>query len=436
VVGAVSRATQPTRVLIVGSGAREHALAWKLAAEPGVNDVVVAPGSDGIATEARVRCEPVDSLDGAAVVALARRFAAELVVIGPEAPLAAGVVDALVAAGTPTFGPTAAAARIESSKAFCREIAEAAGIPMARGRAFARTDPSAALAYAMGLDSDGRVVVKADGLAAGKGVTVCRSLDEAAEAISAQPDGIVVEERLIGREASVIAICDGRNAVALPISRDHKRLGDGDRGPNTGGMGAYSPVPDLPENAAEGILDRFHRPVLAELARRGTPFRGALYAGLMLTPHGPRLLEFNARLGDPETQVILPRVAVPLGPILAAAARNDLGGIGPLRTLPGATVGIVLAAEGYPGTPRHGDPISGIEEVGALVFHAATARQGDGWQTAGGRVLTVVGRGHDLEAAGEAAQRAAEQISWPGMQRRHDIGLVPTSSAARAGVPA
>ena len=432
----MSRTTQPTRILIVGGGGREHALAWKLAAEPGVNEVLVAPGSDGIATEPRVRCEPIDPLDPRAVVDLARRFAAELVVVGPEAPLVAGVADALVEAGIPTFGPTAAAARVESSKAFCREIAEAAGVPMARGRAFAQTDPSAGLAYALGLSHDGRVVVKADGLAAGKGVAVCDTLDETAEAISGQPDAFVVEERLAGREASVIAICDGREALALPIARDHKRLADGDRGPNTGGMGAFSPVPDLPDDAADEILARFHRPVLAELARRGTPFRGALYAGLMLTDDGPRLLEFNARFGDPETQVILPRVAVPLGPILAAAARGEIRGAGRLPALPGATVGIVLAADGYPGTPRRGDPIFGIEDADALVFHAASTRTADGWRTDGGRVLTVVGRGADLDDARAAAEAAADRIAWPGMQRRHDIGLVPTGSAAPAGVPA
>jgi phosphoribosylamine---glycine ligase len=431
----MTRTTQPTRILIVGSGGREHALAWKLAAEPGVNEVLVAPGSDGIATEPRVRCEPVDPLDGTAVVALARRFSAELVIIGPEAPLAAGVGDALGAAGIPTFGPSAAGARIETSKAFCREIAEAAGVPMARGRAFAQTDPSAALAYAMGLDSDGRVVVKADGLAAGKGVTVCEDLDEAAEAISAQPDGIVVEERLIGREASVIAICDGRSAVPLPIARDHKRLADGDTGPNTGGMGAFSPVADLPDDAADEILDRFHRPVLAELARRGTPFRGALYAGLMLTADGPRLLEFNARFGDPETQVILPRVAVPLGPILAAAARGALGPDQRVPTLPGATVGIVLASAGYPGTPAGAERIVGLGEAagkGAMVFHAATRAAGNGWETAGGRVLTVVGRGPDVQAASEVADRAAGSVSWPGQQRRRDIGRTAAVAGTRA----
>ena len=426
---------QPTRILIVGGGGREHALAWKLAAEPGVNEVLVTPGSDAIAAEPRVRCEPVDPLDGAAVVAAARRFAAELVVIGPEAPLAAGVADALTEAGFAVFGPSAAAARIESSKAFCREIAEAAGVQMARGTVFGETDRSAALTYAMGLSPDGAVVVKADGLAAGKGVTVCDTLDEAAAAISAQRGRVIVEERLSGPEASVIALCDGRRAVALPISRDHKRLGDGDSGPNTGGMGAYSPLSDLPDQAADAILDQFHRPVLAELVRRGTPFRGALYAGLMLTDSGPRLLEFNARLGDPETQVILPRLAAPLGPVLLAAARGALSGIGSLPTLPGATAGVVLASAGYPGTPATGDPIDGIDAAaadGALVFHAATRRASGGWETAGGRVLTVVVRGRDRDEAAAHADRAAERITWPGRQRRHDIGMGATVLAAGA----
>jgi phosphoribosylamine---glycine ligase len=418
---------QPTRILIVGGGGREHALAWKLAAEPGVNEVLVVPGSDGISTEPRVRCQPVDPLDGASVVAIARRFAAELVVIGPEAPLAAGVGDGLTAAGFAVFGPSAAAARIESSKAFCREIAEAAGVPMARGRAFAQTDPSAGLAYAMGLSHDGRVVVKADGLAAGKGVTVCESLDDTAQAISDQPDAFVVEERLAGPEASVIAICDGRRAVALPISRDHKRLLDGDGGPNTGGMGAYSPLTDLPDDQADEILDRFHRPVLAELARRGTPFRGALYAGLMLTADGPRLLEFNARFGDPETQAIVPRLGAPLGPVLLAAARGALpdGVRIPVRSR--ATVAIVVAAAGYPGSPASGDPIEGIgpaTDGDALLFHAATRRAEGGWQTAGGRVLSVVGDGATLEDARAAADRAADRIAWPGAQRRHDIAAI------------
>jgi phosphoribosylamine--glycine ligase len=428
---------QPTRVLVVGAGAREHALAWKLAAEPGVNEVLVVPGSDAIAREPRVRCEPVDPIDPSAVVSAARRFAAELVVVGPEAPLAAGVADALAVAGFAVFGPTAAAARIETSKGFCREIAEAARVPMARGRAFAETDPSAALAYAMGLSADGRVVVKADGLAAGKGVAVCDGLDEAAAAISAQQGRIIVEERLSGSEASVIALCDGESAVALPIARDHKRLGDGDTGPNTGGMGAYSPLADLPDDAAEAILDTVHRPVLAELARRGVPFRGALYAGLMLTPAGPRLLEFNARFGDPETQVIMPRLAGPLGPLLLAAARGRLRGVATPATLPIATVGIVLAASGYPDEPERGDAIPGLDSVdedASLVFHAGTVATTDGWRTNGGRVLTVVGRGPDVAAARAIAEATADRIAWPGAQRRRDIGAAADLAVSSGAV--
>ncbi len=426
----------PTRILIVGGGGREHALAWKLSGEPGVNEVFVAPGSDAIAAEPRVRrLADVDPLDGGAVVAAARAVAAELVVVGPEAPLAAGVADALSDAGIAVFGPSAAAARIEASKAYCHEIAAAAGVPMARADSF--EDRASAEVFARALDADGHgVVVKADGLAAGKGVTVAASLDEALDAIevAVRAGPVVVEERLDGREASVIALCDGRAALALPIARDHKRLGDGDQGPNTGGMGAYSPLPDLPDEAADDILDRFHLPILAELARRGTPFRGALYAGLMLTPAGPMLLECNARFGDPETQVILPRLAVPLGPLLLAAARGRLRdaarplGFDDRRipALPGATVGVVLAAAGYPEQPRHHDPIAGLDAAagtGALVFHAGTVGAGAGsYRTAGGRVLTVVGRGPDLASARARADAAADAIEFDGRQRRHDIG--------------
>jgi phosphoribosylamine---glycine ligase len=426
----------PTRILIVGSGGREHALAWKLSGEPGVNEVVVAPGSDAMADLARVRrIGSVDPLDGDAVVAAARSVSAELVVIGPEAVLAAGVADALGAAGIPVFGATAAAARIESSKAFCHEIAAASGVPMARAGAF--RDAGAAIAFARELDADGQgVVVKADGLAAGKGVTVAVDLDEAIAAIDAAiaVGDVVVEERLSGREASLIALCDGRDALALPPARDHKRLLDGDLGPNTGGMGAYSPLPDLPDSATDGLLERFHRPILAELARRGTPFRGALYAGLMLTADGPVLLECNARFGDPETQAILPRLAAPLGPLLLAAARGRLAdAAGPLGldgarlpTLPGSTVAVVMAAAGYPEAPRRDDRIDGLDAAaghGAIVFHAGTARDdAGGYRTAGGRVLAVVGRGADLEAARQAADAAAAAIDFAGSQRRHDIG--------------
>ncbi len=436
----------PTRILIVGGGGREHALAWKLAAEPGVNAIIVAPGSDGIASEPRVRCVAgVDPLDAEAVVAIAQQEAVELVVIGPEAPLAAGVADALAVAGIAVFGPTADAARIESSKAFCHEVAAAAGARMAQAETF--NDVADAAAFARRLASTGGgVVVKSDGLAAGKGVTVCESAVEAETAIDALakalPDGpardgdpwVVIEERLHGREASLIALCDGQSAVALPMARDHKRLLDDDGGPNTGGMGAYSPLPDLPDTAAAALLAEFHLPILAELARRGTPFRGALYAGFILTGDGPVLLECNARLGDPETQAILPRLAGPLGPILLAAARGDLASVragstlidGRLPTLPGATVAIVLAAAGYPDAPRAGDRITGLSEAaaaGALVFHAGTARGSDDeYRTAGGRVLAVVGRGSDQAAAAAAASAAAERIEASGLQRRHDIG--------------
>jgi phosphoribosylamine--glycine ligase len=451
----------PTRTLIVGAGGREHALAWKLASEPGGNELIVAPGSAAIAAEPRVRCLPgVDSLDPEAVVAAARREAVELVVIGPEAPLAAGVSDALRAAGLAVFGPSAAAARIEASKAFCHEVAEAAGVRMARAGAF--HDRAAARVFARELAQLGAgLVVKADGLAAGKGVTVCDTLEEAEAAIEqlfasggggdGAPGGagvagtrspVILEERLSGAEASLIALCDGVDALALPLARDHKRLLDGDAGPNTGGMGAYSPLPDLPDDEAELLLDAFQRPILVELARRGSPFRGALYAGLMLTADGPVLLECNARFGDPETQAILPRLGVALGPLLLATARGELRGAGSrasaagsrLPTLPGATVAIVLAAAGYPGRPRTGDPISGLDDAaasGALLFHAATSTDAEGRiRTAGGRVLTVVGRGADLAAARRAATEAADLIDAPGLQRRHDIAAVPAVAGA------
>jgi phosphoribosylamine--glycine ligase len=427
------RLVTPTRILIVGSGGREHALAWKLGAEPGVNEVVVAPGSDAMTAEPRVRrLASVDPLDGRAVVAAARSSAAELVVVGPEAPLAAGVADALTEAGIATFGPVSAAARIETSKAYCHEVAAAAGVPMARSGVFA--DADAAIAFAHDLDAAGRgVVVKADGLAGGKGVTVADDLDEAIGAIrtAIEVGPVVIEERLEGPEASCIALADGGTAVALPIARDHKRLLDGDAGPNTGGMGAYSPLHDLPDESADEIVERFHLPILAELRRRGTPFRGALYAGLILTREGPVLLECNARFGDPETQVILPRLATPLGPYLLAAARGalpDAGSGRPIATLPGAAVGVVLASAGYPDAPRRGDPITGLDEaatVGALVFHAGTARDPDGtYRSAGGRVLTVVARGADLAEAARSADRAADAIAFDGSQRRRDIARV------------
>ncbi|MBA2701081.1 MAG: phosphoribosylamine--glycine ligase [Chloroflexi bacterium] len=429
------------KLLVVGTGAREHALVWKLRRDAPDAEVFATAGNAGLDSEAEPL--PVSPTDVNALLDAARRRGVDLTVIGPEAPLAAGVADALSEARIAVFGPSAAAARIETSKAWCHEIAAAAGVPMARAGAFAEIDP--AIAFARALDAEGRgIVVKADGLAGGKGVTVATDLDEAiaaTRAVLAQPAAqVVIEERLSGREASCIAMCDGRDALALPIARDHKRLGDGDSGPNTGGMGAYSPLPDLPDEAADEIVQRFHRPILAELARRGSPFVGALYAGIMLTADGLRLLECNARLGDPETQVILPRLAAPLGPVLLAAARGRLLDTtrpwaldgARLPVVPGATVGVVLAAAGYPDRPRWGDPIGGLDAAaagGALVFHAGTRhRPGNGYETAGGRVLTVVGAGVDVVTAHARAEAAADAIDFAGVQRRRDIGADPSSA--------
>ncbi len=449
-------ARTPRRILVVGAGGREHALATRLAGEPGVDAVIVVPGSDAMADVPGVLVVAGDPLDPAAIVEAARTSGADLVVIGPEAPLAAGIADALVAAGVPTFGPTAAAARIESSKAFCHSIADAAGVRMARAAAFAAAAP--AREFAARLDADGAgIVIKADGLAAGKGVTVCDTLEEAEAALTlaflgawtgpADAPRVVVEERLHGPEASVIALADETAALALPAARDHKRLGDGDAGPNTGGMGAYSPLADLQESDVARIVATIHVPLLAELARRGTPFRGALYAGLILTADGPALLECNARFGDPETQVILPRLAAPLAPLLLAAAQGRLASAAMEAGITGhllpatrdATVGIVLAAAGYPDAPRAGDPIGGLPEAearGGLVFHAGTSRDASGtWRVGGGRVLTVVGRGVDLAAARAAAEHAVDAIRFSGLQRRHDIAAAPPSARAGVGTP-
>jgi phosphoribosylamine--glycine ligase len=451
----MTAAPVPRRILLVGGGGREHALAWRLAGEPGVESVVVVPGSAAIATVPGVQVSPSGpATDPESVVAAARRAQADLAVIGPEAPLAAGVADALVAAGVPVFGPGAAAARVESSKAFCHDIAAAAGIAMARAGAFADLESARSFAAQLAADGNGSVV-KADGLAAGKGVVVCATLVEANAALEAIFDTgpsdpaaprVVVEERLRGPEVSVIALCDGRDALALPAARDHKRLGDGDAGPNTGGMGAYSPVPDLPDGMVADVVTRFHRPALAELARRGTPFRGALYAGLMLTPdRGPVLLEFNARFGDPETQAILPRVVPPLAPLLLAAAEGrlaeaaaSLGIAGPeIPATADAAVAIVFAGRDYPAAPATGDRISGLEQAaaaGALVFHAGTRQAPDGsWETDGGRVLAVVGRGPGLAAARDAAEKAADLVAFPGAVRRRDIGIMPAVRPGEEG---
>ena len=408
--------------------------------------VMAAPGNPGMADVADVR--PVALADPDDLLALVRREAVGLVVIGPEAPLVAGRADRLRAAGVAVVGPDAAAARLEGSKDFCRQVAAAAGVPIAAGGTFADVAEARAFARAR----DGRVVVKADGLAAGKGVAVCGDMVAADRAIRAcLVEGafgdagrrIVVEEVLTGREVSVIALCDETAILALPTARDHKRLGDDDTGPNTGGMGALSPVDQPSDEDVVRIVDSVHRPILAELARRGAPFRGVLFAGMMLTADGPMLLECNVRFGDPETQATLPRLATPLLPLLAGVATGrladaaaDAGIIGTLLPVhPDASVAVVVAAAGYPDTPRTGDPITGVgaaRETGALVFCAGVGGSlGSGLVTAGGRVLAVVGQGTTPDDAIASAYAAVARIDIPGMQVRRDIGR----TAVHAGRP-
>ena len=396
------------RVLLVGSGGREHALAWKLASEAGDVELHAAPGNPGMA--ALGVCHPVRADDGEALLALARSIHADLAVVGPEAPLVAGVADELRHAGVAVFGPGRAAARIEGSKAFAKDVMRAAGVPTAATLAVARPP----------------CVVKADGLAAGKGVFVCRTseeLDRALAAAAAFEGPLVIEELLEGPEVSLFALSDGAEVVALPPAQDYKRIGEGDTGPNTGGMGSYAPVAELDDDRVSELVDLVHRPVVAELARRGTPFVGLLFAGLMLTEDGPKVLEFNCRFGDPETQSILPLLDGDLLSALAAAASGDLGGV-ELRAAPGAAVTVVLAARGYPASGDVGSPISGVAEAeaaGGLVFHAGTALRGDALVTSGGRILNVTARGDDVAAARRSAYDACARISFDGMQLRRDI---------------
>jgi phosphoribosylamine--glycine ligase len=419
------------RILVVGSGGREHALAWKISRSPLVRELFAAPGNPGIARVAR----PValDGRDVEGVARFARESGIDLVVIGPEAPLVAGLADRVAREGIAVFGPSAAAAEIEGSKAFAKEIMAAAGIPTAEYAPFTEVSPAVEWARARG----GRVVVKADGLAAGKGVVVCGDLAEAEAALrsmlverahGAAGARVVVEERLEGPEASCIAFSDGERVRMLAAAQDHKRIFDGDRGPNTGGMGAFSPTPNVGPDLLAEVERAVLLPAVRELARRGRPFRGALYAGLMLTARGPRVLEFNARLGDPETQPILMRTRGDIVPALLAAARGDLSGVA-LDFDPRAAVGVVLAAEGYPGKPASGDPIDGADgpfPEDVQVFHAGTARAPDGRTvTSGGRVLTVCALGQGLDDAARRAYEAVGRIRFRGMQFRKDIGKKP-----------
>ncbi len=415
------------RVLVVGSGGREHALAWKIARSPLVRKVSCAPGNPGtgrVAENVPIRADDVDG-----ICRWAASAGVDLVVVGPEAPLVAGLADRLAAAGIAVFGPVAAAARLEGSKAFAKEVMEAAGIPTARHAVFEALEPALAHARAAG----GRVVVKADGLASGKGVVVCGRMDEAEQALRStlveRVHGeagrrVVIEERLEGPEVSVIALSDGERVRMLPPAQDHKRIFDGDRGPNTGGMGAFCPTPTLDAAQLAEVERRVLLPTVREMARRGAPFRGALYAGLMVTRDGPKVLEFNARFGDPETQPILMRLAGDLVPALLGAARGDLSGAA-LEIDPRAAVGVVLAAEGYPGKVASGDAIDGAEgpfPEDVQVFQAGTARGPDGrLVTAGGRVLTVCALGRDLGDAAARAYDAAGRIRFRGCQYRRDI---------------
>ena len=406
------------RILVIGSGGREHALARALAADPEVTSLHAAPGNPGIGRVAELH--PVRASDPQDVTALAARLAADLVVIGPEAPLVAGVADALREKGLTCFGPDAAAAMIEGSKAFAKDVMTAAGIPTAAARACVT-----AAEKLTALDEFGPpYVVKDDGLAGGKGVLVTTDKTAAAEHAESCAK-VVIEEFLDGPELSLFALCDGSTAVPLMPAQDFKRAGDGDQGPNTGGMGAYAPLPWLPGDLARQVTDTVVQPAIDELRRRGTPYRGLLYAGLSLTAAGPRVVEFNARFGDPETQVVLDRLATPLAGLLHAAAAGALAGAPAPRWAPGAAVTVVIAAEGYPAKPVSGDRIEGLDDAertsSSYVLQAGTTTGEKGLVSSGGRVLNVVGTGPDLAAARAAAYQGAAAIRMRGGWYRRDI---------------
>ncbi len=414
------------KVLVVGGGGREHALVWKIAQDSSRPELFCMPGNAGtaaLATNVPIAAEAVE-----AVTAWAVEHRPDLTVIGPEAPLCAGLADRLQAHGLLVFGPSAAAAALEGSKTFAKAVMEAAGVPTAAAASF--TDSAAALAYVQDLGLP--VVVKADGLAAGKGVAICETAGQAETAIrqsleegvfGAAGGRVLIEECLVGQEASILALVDGERTVLLAASQDHKRAYDGDRGPNTGGMGAYCPAPLVTDDLWPVIREQVFDRTLAELKRRGIVYKGVLYAGLMMTEAGPKVLEFNCRFGDPETQVVLPRIAGDLLPALMACAEGTLDA-SMIQWREAACVCVVMAAGGYPGTYGKGDPITGLEEAaghGAVVFHAGTAWRDGAVVTAGGRVLGVTALGDDLAAAVARAYAAVAAIHFPQAQFRTDI---------------
>jgi phosphoribosylamine--glycine ligase len=408
------------KVLVIGSGAREHALCHSLSHDPDVTALHCAPGNAGIAEVAELH--QVDALDGTAVTTLATRLGADLVVVGPEAPLVAGVADAVREAGIPVFGPSGQAAQLEGSKAFAKDVMAAAEVPTARS--YVCTTPEE---IDTALDAFGApYVVKDDGLAAGKGVVVTDDI-QAAKAHAVACERVVIEEYLDGPEVSLFAVTDGETVVPLQPAQDFKRALDGDEGPNTGGMGAYSPLPWADPKLVDEVTQTVLQPTVDEMKRRGTPFSGLLYAGLAITSRGVRVIEFNARFGDPETQVVLARLKTPLAGLLMAAATGNLAHLEPLRWSDEAAVTVVVASHNYPGTPRTGDPITGLDEVAAqdaphaYVLHAGTKRDGDAIVSAGGRVLSVTATGKDLTEARDRAYTAVGRIRLDGSQHRTDI---------------
>jgi phosphoribosylamine--glycine ligase len=413
-------------VLLIGSGGREHALAWKLAASPLLTRLYAAPGNPGIAKEAELVALDID--DHAAVVAFCRDKKIDLVVVGPEAPLVAGIADALGAAGIKVFGPSKAAAQLEGSKGFTKDLCARYGIPTGAYRRFAGAAPARAYVREQGAP----IVVKADGLAAGKGVTVAMTVDEALAAIDACFDGsfgaagaeVVVEEFLAGEEASFFCLCDGRTALPFGTAQDHKRVGDGDTGPNTGGMGAYSPAPVMTPALVERTMREIVEPTMRGMAERGMPFSGVLFVGLMIGEDGPKLIEFNARFGDPECQVLMTRLKDDLLVLLEAAADGQLGHMS-VRWRDETALTVVMAAKGYPAAPRKGSVIAGIdraEETGAVVFQAGTALAGEKLVANGGRVLNVTAIGGTAAEAQARAYAAVDRLDWPDGFCRRDIG--------------